>query len=250
MSSTTPSRPAASVRILIVGYGRMGRLVEHLAPEFGCDVAGVLDVDLNAGGEGLADGSWQDVDVAVDFTTPAAVRENLRRYARLKLNAVVGTTGWNEGRETLRAEALAAGIGVVAAPNFSVGAVLFEAVAASAARLMAGQPDYGAWLHEIHHDRKVDAPSGTALALKAAMESAGYARNIDVASTRAGQVPGIHTIGFDGPSDTVVLSHTVRDRGTFARGALLAARWIKGRQGWFTMRDVLSISPIEFGKER
>jgi 4-hydroxy-tetrahydrodipicolinate reductase len=134
-----------------------------------------------------------------------------------------------------------AGIGVVAAPNFSVGAVLFEAMAAHAAGLLTGQPAFGAWLHEIHHDKKLDAPSGTALGIKAAMEASGYDRTIDVASSRAGHVPGVHTVGFDGPSETVTLSHSVRDRGTFARGALTAARWVHGKRGWFSMRDVLGL---------
>ena len=89
---------------------------------------------------------------------------------------------------------------------------------------------------------KKDAPSGTALLLKRTMEKAGYSRPIDVSSTRAGFIPGTHTIGFDGPSESITLSHTARDRGAFARGALTAARWVKGRQGWFTMRDVLGIS--------
>jgi 4-hydroxy-tetrahydrodipicolinate reductase len=228
-------------RILIVGYGRMGRLVERLSSEHDCEVAGVLDVDLNASGEGLQDGAWPDVDVAIDFTTPQAVVGNLARYAALGLNAVVGTTGWNDQRDGLRKGCEQAGIGVVAAPNFSIGAVLFEAVAAHAAALLQAQPAFGAWLHEVHHDRKLDAPSGTALGLKAAMERAGYDRKIDVASSRAGHVPGIHEVGFDGPSETITLVHNVRDRGTFARGALTAAHWLKGRRGWFTMRDVLGL---------
>jgi 4-hydroxy-tetrahydrodipicolinate reductase len=228
-------------RILIVGYGRMGRLVERLAPEHECEVAGVLDVDLNASGEGLQDGAWGDVDVAIDFTTPHAVVGNLARYAALGLNVVVGTTGWNAERDAARARCHQAGIGVVAAPNFSIGAVLFEAVAAHAAGLLQAQPAFGAWLHEVHHDRKLDAPSGTALGIKAAMERAGYGRTIDVSSSRAGHVPGIHEVGFDGPSETITLTHNVRDRGTFARGALTAANWVKGRRGWFTMRDVLGI---------
>jgi len=229
-------------RILIVGYGRMGRLVESLAPAMDCEVAGVLDVDLNAHGEGLRDGAWRDVDVAIDFTTAEAVRQNLPRYAALGLNAVIGTTGWNAERDALRRIAEQAGIGVVAAPNFSIGAVLFEAIVAHAARLLTPQPEFGAWLHEVHHDRKLDAPSGTALAIRAAMERAGYDRKIDVASSRAGHVPGIHSVGFDGPSETITLTHSVRDRGTFARGALLAARWIVGRRGWYTMQDVLGLA--------
>jgi 4-hydroxy-tetrahydrodipicolinate reductase len=230
-----------TTRILVVGYGRMGRLVEQLAPECGCQVAGVLDVDANAGGEGLGDGAWPDVDVAIDFTTPDAVASNLRRYAALGLAAVVGTTGWTAEREALRACCEQAGIGVVAAPNFSAGAVLFEAIAAQAAAKVNDHAEFGAWLHEIHHDRKLDAPSGTALGIKAAMEAAGYARRIDVAASRAGHVPGVHTVGFDGPSETITLTHAVRDRGTFARGALAAARWVRGKRGWFSMRDVLDV---------
>jgi 4-hydroxy-tetrahydrodipicolinate reductase len=230
-----------STRILIVGYGRMGRLIEELAAENGCTVAGVLDIDVNANAEALRDGSWSDVDVAIDFTTADAVRQNLPRYAALGLNAVVGTTGWNAQREAIRAIAEERGIGVVAAPNFSIGAVLFENVAAHAGALFGSHPEFGAYLHEIHHDKKVDAPSSTALGIKAAMEAAGYPRKLDVSSSRVGFVPGVHTVGFDGPSETITLAHSVRDRGTFARGALLAARWVKGRTGWFTMKDVLGV---------
>jgi 4-hydroxy-tetrahydrodipicolinate reductase len=230
-----------STTILIVGYGRMGRLIEALAAENGCTVAGVLDVDQNANAEALSDGSWSDVDVAIDFTTADAVQQNLPRYAALGLNAVVGTTGWNSQRETMQAIAEARGIGVVAAPNFSIGAVLFENVAAHAGTLFGQHAEFSGYLHEIHHDKKLDAPSGTALGIKAAMEAAGYSRKLDVASSRVGFVPGVHTVGFDGPSETFTMTHSVRDRGTFARGALLAARWVKGRTGWFTMKDVLGI---------
>ena len=234
-----------STRILIVGYGRMGQLVERLAPDLDCEVAGVLDLDRNADGEGLRDGAWRDVDVAIDFTTPEAVTHNLLRYAALRINAVVGTTGWNAERDALREAAAQAGIGVVAAPNFSPGAVMFEAIAANAAVLVNAHADFGAWIHEVHHDRKLDAPSGTALAIKGAMDAAGYGRKIDVSSSRAGHVPGIHTVGFDGPSETITLTHSVRDRGTFARGALLAARWVSGRRGWFSMRDVLGLETAD-----
>src|SRR5262249_37726813 len=106
---------------------------------------------------------------------------------------------------------------------------------------MAPQDSFGAWMHEAHHAMKKDAPSGTALKLKRAMEEAGYDRPIDVSSSRAGSIPGTHTIGFDGPSESITLTHTARDRGAFARGALTAARWVKGRSGWFTMQDVLGL---------
>jgi len=127
----------------------------------------------------------------------------------------------------------------VAAANFSIGVNVFQLVAAEAARLMDGQSQYGAWIHEAHHATKRDAPSGTALLLRDAMTQAGFTRPIDMSSTRAGTIPGIHTIGFDSSSDTIELTHTARDRRGFAIGALLAARWIQGKRGWYSMQDVL-----------
>ena len=132
--------------------------------------------------------------------------------------------------------------GIVAAPNFSTGVVLFEAIVTRAAALVGGQRDFGAWLHEAHHSTKKDAPSGTALSLKKAMEQAGFPRPIDVSSTRAGYIPGTHTIGFDGPAETITLTHIARDRSAFARGALVAATWLRGKRGWFTMHDVLGLT--------
>ena len=156
-------------------------------------------------------------------------------------NLVVGTTGWSLHEGALRKVVADAGVGIVAAPNFSTGVVLFEAVVAHAAKLFASQPEFGAFLHEAHHAAKKDAPSGTAILLKRAMEGAGFPRPIDVSSTRAGFIPGTHTIGFDGPAETIILSHAARDRTAFARGALTAARWVEGKRGWFTMKDVLGV---------
>ena len=112
-------------------------------------------------------------------------------------------------------------------------------MAAEAARLIGPHQQYGAWIHEQHHAAKTDAPSGTALLLQGVMTGVGFDRPIDMASTRAGMIPGTHTIGFDGPSDTIELTHRARDRRGFASGALLAARWIQGREGWYSMADVL-----------
>jgi 4-hydroxy-tetrahydrodipicolinate reductase len=228
------------LRLLLLGHGRMGQLVEALAPEFGCVVAGV--VDEFSGEDALQSGAFPGAEVAVDFTTAAAVEANLPRLAALGLNVVIGTTGWSDREAELRRSAEQAGIGVVAAPNFSIGAILFGEIVARAGQLLAGRDEYGAWLHEAHHAAKRDAPSGTALGLKRTLERAGYSRAIDVSSTRAGYIPGVHTVGFDGPSETLTLTHSVRDRGTFARGALLAARWVRGRRGWFSMHDCLGIA--------
>lgn len=227
------------MRILLIGYGRMGRLVGDLAGQYDCQVAGIVDPQSHPAN--LDDDRWRGVDIAVDFSLPEAVPVNLPVLARLGLNVVVGTTGWGKSEPALRKVVADHGIGVVAAPNFSAGVVIFEAIVAHAAALAAAQADFGAWLHEAHHAMKKDAPSGTALLLKSAMERAGYSRPIDLSATRAGFIPGTHTIGFDGPAESITLSHSARDRSAFARGALQAARWVKGKRGWYTMRDVLGI---------
>ena len=231
------------MRILLVGYGKMGRLVGELAPGYSGEVVGVADPLSKAHTAALDDPRWKgSVDVAIDFTTPDAVVPNVTALAAQGLNIVLGTTGWGAHEAELRRVVEQAGVGIVAAPNFSTGVVLFEAVLARAAELFAGQPEFAAYLHELHHSAKKDAPSGPALKLKKTMEEAGYSRPIDVAATRAGYIPGTHTIGFDGPSESITLTHTARDRGGFARGALTAARWVKGRSGWFNMKDVLGIA--------
>jgi 4-hydroxy-tetrahydrodipicolinate reductase len=219
------------VKLLIVGYGKMGRLIEELAPAHGHEIAGRIDV---------GSGDWKTpADAAIDFSTADALRANFPHYVERKLAVVIGTTGWSNHAAELRAQADRAGLGVVAAANFSVGVNLFELIVGEAARLMQPREEYGAWIHEAHHAAKRDAPSGTALTLRDLMAEASYTRSIDLSSTRAGAIPGIHTVGFDGPSDTIELTHTARDRRGFAAGALLAAGWIQGRRGWFTMRDVL-----------
>jgi 4-hydroxy-tetrahydrodipicolinate reductase len=152
---------------------------------------------------------------------------------------VIGTTGWSAHESELRGQAERAGLGVVAAANFSIGVNLFQLIVAEAARLFRPQDQFGAWIHEAHHATKRDAPSGTALMLRDTMTGTSFSRPIDMSSTRAGAIPGIHTVGFDGPSDTIELTHTARDRRGFAAGALVAAKWIHGRSGWYTMQDVL-----------
>ena len=227
------------MRLLLVGHGRMGRLVEALAPEQGWTVAAALDA--RSGGRAIADGDFGPVDMAIDFSVPDAVPHNLPQLAARGISVVLGTTGWQAHEAVLRTEAERAGIGVLAAANFSLGLNLFQLIVEEAARRFAAHDAYGAWIHELHHAAKKDAPSGTALQLRTAMSGAGYARPIDLSSTRAGSIPGTHTVGFDGPSETVTLTHTVRDRAVFARGALAAAAWLRGRTGWFTMRDMLTI---------
>jgi 4-hydroxy-tetrahydrodipicolinate reductase len=226
------------MRVLLVGHGRMGQLVERLAPECGATIAGV--VTSRDAERTLAEIEAGSVDVAIDFTVADAVARNLPLLARRGMNVVVGTTGWAAHEKQMRATVAETGIGVLVAANFSMGMNIFQLVVEDAAHRFGKHPSFGAWIHELHHAAKKDAPSGTALQLKAGMERAGYERPIDVSSARVGFIPGTHEVGFDGPSDTITLTHTVRDRSVFARGALDAARWLVGKHGWFTMRDLLA----------
>jgi 4-hydroxy-tetrahydrodipicolinate reductase len=228
------------MRILLVGYGRMGKLVERLAPDYGCEVVGYLDDTNNIGGVGIR--SAPQAEVAVEFSVPSAVAENLPKLAARRMNVVIGTTGWQEHEDEMRRIVAGADIGVVAAANFSLGVALFQSLAEQAAKMFAPYAQYGAWIHEIHHSAKKDAPSGTAITLQQGMKTAGYSHNIDMASSRAGSVPGTHTVGFDGPFETITMTHANRDRAAFAQGALQAAKWVHGKRGWFTIRDVLGLT--------
>jgi 4-hydroxy-tetrahydrodipicolinate reductase len=229
------------MRLLVVGHGRMGRLVVEHAPAYGFEVAAVLDHAANEGGAAVTAERCRGVDVAVDFSTAEATLATAPRLARLGVALVVGTTGWQARESELRAAVDEAGTGAVVAANFSLGANVLDALAEAAGGLLRDAETYGAFIHEAHHAAKKDAPSGTALMLRRALERGGYARAVDVSSTRAGWIPGTHTVGFDGKAETLELVHRVRDRATFAHGALAAARWLVGKKGWFTMRDVLGL---------
>lgn len=221
------------LRVLLVGHGRMGRLVEALAPEYGIEVVGTVTTANREAPE-----RWPAADVAIDFSSADAVAATARTLAARRISIVIGTTGWQAEEPEVRAATSAAGIGVIAAPNFAIGVNLFFAVTERAAQLLAGR-GFSPWIHEAHHAAKKDAPSGTAVALRRVVESAGA--RVDVASTRAGHIPGTHTVGFDSLSEAVTLTHEARDRTPFARGALEAAKWIEGRSGWYTMRDLLAL---------
>jgi 4-hydroxy-tetrahydrodipicolinate reductase len=211
-------------RLAVCGYGKMGKLIERLAPEFGFTIACVTD-------EGESRGDFQGLDVAVDFSVPAAVPQNVEKFASLGVNMVVGTTGWHDRFDEVKSIAEKHGVGLVWSPNFSIGVHVFKRLVAEAAHLLADQPEYGAWAWEIHHATKKDSPSGTLLKLVETMRKAGYERSIDAVGSRAGAHPGTHEIGFDSAADTITLRHSARNREGFARGALHAAKWIIGKKG-------------------
>ena len=226
-------------KLAIVGYGKMGRLIEQFAPEYNFAVALKLDEFNNAAFEGVTAANFQGIDVAVDFSIPAAVAENVERISALGVNIVVGTTGWLQELERIQAAVERRRIGLVWSPNYSIGVNVFFRLVSEAARLFSGEPSYGAWAWEIHHSTKKDAPSGTLLKLVEEMKAAGYPRPIDAAASRAGAHPGTHEIGFDSAADTITLRHTARSREGFARGALKAAQWIIGKTGFHEFKEVL-----------
>ena len=226
-------------RLALIGYGKMGRLIEQLAPEYGFEVVLTLGGAHNADASAITPERFHGVDVAIEFTTPEAASRNLVRLAELKVPVITGTTGWLDRLPEIAAAVERSGAALVWSANFSVGVAVFRKLAARAAELLRDQEEYGAWAWEIHHDAKKDAPSGTLLSLLRTMEESGYTRPINVSSNRAGKHPGTHEIGFDSAADTITLRHVARTREGFARGALKAARWIPGRRGVFTFDDVL-----------
>jgi 4-hydroxy-tetrahydrodipicolinate reductase len=229
-----------SMGLAIVGYGKMGRMIEQLAPEYGFEVRAKFDGRGNPRGEALSHQALRGVDVAVEFTSPDAAPENIRRLAAMGVNSVTGTTGWFGDLPSVREAVTKSGTGLVWAANFSVGVNLFLQAVAHTAALFAKHADYEAWGWEIHHSAKKDAPSGTLKKLAEEMRAHGFSRPVSLASNRAGAHPGTHEIGFDSAADTITLRHTARSRDGFARGALQAARWISGRQGVFEFREILS----------
>lgn len=225
-------------RLALVGYGKMGQLVEALAPAAGFEVAVRLGGRDNADGRGITAEAFDGVEVAVDFSTAAAVPANVERLTALGIPVVVGTTGWQGELPRLRDRVLERGGALVHGANFSPGVLIFYRVVEAAARLFAADEGYDPWLYEIHHRMKRDAPSGTLGELARTLERAGYDRPVDTAANRAGAVPGTHTVGFDSAADSITLTHTARDRSGFALGALRAARWILGRRGFFAWQEV------------
>ena len=225
-------------KLAIAGYGKMGRLIEQLAPEYGFETALKLDEFNNAHSEGLTAANFAGIDAAIDFSIPAAVPANVEGIAKLGVNIVVGTTGWLEHLDRVKSAVETNGIGLVWSPNFSIGVNVFFKLVAEAARLFDREPEYGSWAWEIHHAAKKDAPSGTLLKLVEEMKKAGYTRHIDVGSNRAGKIPGTHEIGFDSAADTITLRHTARSREGFARGALKAGQWVVGKKGFHEFADI------------
>jgi 4-hydroxy-tetrahydrodipicolinate reductase len=205
----------------------MGKLIHRLAEERGHEVFLCSRRRPNAEG----------VDVAIDFTAAEAVRDNLEACLDAGVPLIEGTTGWNAQRDEIERRVSESDGSFVFGANFSIGVNLFYRISEYAASLLSKFPEYEAFIEEQHHSRKKDAPSGTALKLKEVVS-----QRVDVgeiAATRAGNIPGTHRLGFDGPADQILLEHTARSREGFAIGAIMAAEWIVGKKGFYEFSEVL-----------
>lgn len=216
----------------------MGRLVETLAKDKGHEILAVFD-EADAG-LSVADLSakLKGTDVAIDFSSAEAVLRNAEACCVAGVALVEGTTGWNNELENVRG-IVSNHIGAfVFGANFSIGVNLFYKITAHAAELFSKFPDYEVFIEERHHSRKKDAPSGTALKLQDLV--AEHIKNeFTVSATRAGNIPGTHTVGFDGPADQILLTHNARSREGFAAGAILAAEWVNGKKGFWEFTEVM-----------
>ena len=231
------------LRIAIIGYGKMGRSIERLAPEHACEVAQRVRSSENANAVALNRDSLSGIDVVIEFTTALAAPQNLRQLIEAGVPVVTGTTGWLAELPQIRELTQARDGSIVWGPNFSVGLHHFRATVAEAARRLAREESYGAWGWEMHHAAKKDSPSGTLLALAEDISRSGYPRPLSLSASRAGSVPGTHEIGFDCAEDTITLRHTARSRDGFARGALRAARWLAGKKGFFEFSEIVNELP-------
>ncbi|MBV9241493.1 MAG: dihydrodipicolinate reductase [Acidobacteria bacterium] len=225
------------MKIALIGYGAMGKLIERLAVEKGHEVGCTVDDTEAALTSAELAERIKGCHVAIDFTVADAVARNVEACLSAGVPVVVGTTGWNDQREEIERLVRDGNCAMVFGANFSIGVNLFYKIAGYAAELIAKFPEYETFIEEQHHSRKKDAPSGTALKIKEIVS-----KHVDVksvTSTRSGNIPGTHRVGFDGPADQILLDHTARSREGFAYGAITAAEWIVGKKGFYDFADVV-----------
>jgi len=226
------------MKIALHGIGRMGRAVEKIAIERGHEIMARISHD-DTGSKPSIDGA----DVLIDFSHFDAISEVVDLACSRKMNLVIGTTGWNDRMELVRARCEAANIGIVYAANFSPGANIVFALARHAASLFSRFPEYAAGIEERHHARKKDAPSGTAMRIAQEVREGSHDRlEASIASSRVGAEVGLHKLFFDSADDLVELTHRARSRDGFARGAVIAAETLQGKKGFFRFDELMGFS--------
>ena len=225
-----------TLRIAVAGIGRLGREIVALAPERDATIVATFGRDTVISVDALRKAQ---VEVVIDVSVAEAVEGNVDACLTADIPLVIGVTGWHDVMQRVLNRISERHGGVLIAPNFSVGATLFSAAVADAARRFSSALGFDAAIVETHHAIKKDAPSGTARSL-AAVAGNSRGAEIPVTSIRVGHVPGVHTLVLDSAFEQITLTHEARDRRVFADGAILAARWMRGRRGAFTMNDVVS----------
>jgi 4-hydroxy-tetrahydrodipicolinate reductase len=236
------------MKIGLVGYGKMGKAVETIALQKGHQIVARIDSHNYQDFSSLS-----KADVVIEFTNPTAVMANLRACLDLKIPVVTGTTGWNEHISVVESEFTQKGGALIHASNFSIGVNLFMEVNRVLAALMNHQPQYEVMMSETHHTQKLDSPSGTAISLANVIidqldrksnwvnQKPNATTELEIESLRLPDVPGTHVIRYSSAADEIEITHTAKNRTGFATGAVLAAEWLIGRTGIFTMKDVLNI---------
>jgi len=226
------------MKIALIGYGAMGRLIHVLAENKGHEVVVAFDEpDRDISADEMA-AKMAGAEVAIDFSNAVAVKRNVTACVKAGVALVEGTTGWSEQKTEIE-QIVADGNGAfLFGANFSIGISLFYRIAAYSAELFAKFPEYETFIEEQHHSRKLDAPSGTALKIKEIVAEH-IKKDLTIAATRAGNIPGTHRVGFDGPADQILLEHTARSREGFAFGAITAAEWINGKRGVYEFTAVI-----------
>ena len=221
------------MKIALIGYGKMGHIIESIAIERGHEIVCVIDKDNT---EDFHSAAFASADVAIEFTTPQTAEANVLRAWAVGVPVVSGTTGWNI--EATRLEAIRQKAGLMWSSNYSIGVNLLFALNKQLAKFMEAYPNYTPHMTEVHHIHKLDAPSGTAKTLQ---EAIGEERLpvTDIESIREGEVPGIHTITWDSEVDTITISHSAKSRKGFALGAVIAAEWMRGKTGWHEFSEVI-----------
>lgn len=223
------------MKIALLGYGKMGKAIEALAQERGHSVGVTIDCEGDWA-ERLED--LRDCDVAIDFSTPSTAVDNIMRCFNIDMPIVVGTTGWYDQLESVVHDCQQRGQALFVASNFSIGMNIMFDLNRRLAQLMSRHPEYSATITETHHIHKLDAPSGTAVTLSNDMKEELH-RTIPIKSIREGEVPGIHEVVYDSDIDTITLVHSAKNRKGLALGAILAAEYLEGKKGYYTMGDML-----------
>ena len=230
------------MKIAIIGYGRMGQEIERIARSRGIKVQSIIDPNAKSATHGeINEKSMKNVDVCIDFTRPDAVLGNIKKIIKFRKSIVVGTTGWYDRLDEARKIVKNADIGLIYAPNFSIGVNIFFRIVENAAKIMDKFDDYDVFGYELHHSKKLDSPSGTAKAIeKILAQNIRRKKEINFTSVRSGNIPGTHAVGFDSTADTIELKHVARNREGFAAGALMAAAWIQNKKGFYSIDDMMN----------